>query len=46
LEVSVDEMEVENDILKYRIKELENALMPPLIFASLIAIVQPWKISE
>jgi hypothetical protein len=35
LEVSVDEMEVENAMLKERVKELEYALIPPPIFASL-----------
>jgi hypothetical protein len=39
----VDEMEDENVILKDRIKELENALMPPPIFSSPIATIQPWK---
>jgi hypothetical protein len=39
----VDEMENENSTLKDRIKELESALMPPPIFSSPIATMQPWK---
>jgi hypothetical protein len=46
LEVSVDEMEAENVMLKERVKELEYALMPPPIFASPIATIQPWKSSD
>jgi hypothetical protein len=41
--MSVDEMENENANLKERVKELENALMPPPIFSSPIATMQPWK---
>jgi hypothetical protein len=43
LKMSVDEMENENSTLKDRIKELESALMPPPIFSSPIATMQPWK---
>jgi hypothetical protein len=32
-----------NAQLKERIKELEIALIPPPIFASLIAFMKPWK---
>jgi hypothetical protein len=41
LKVLIDEMEVKNARLKERIKELECALMPPLIFSSPIATIQP-----
>jgi len=41
LEIFVDEMENENSTLKDRIKELESALMPPLIFVSPIATMEP-----
>jgi hypothetical protein len=41
LKVLVDEMEVENARLEERIKDLEYALMPPIIFASPIATIQP-----
>jgi hypothetical protein len=43
LEMSVDEMEAENSMLKERVKELEYTLMPPPIFASPIATIQPGK---
>jgi hypothetical protein len=43
LEVSVDEMEAKNARLKERIKELECALMPPPIFLSPIATIQPGR---
>jgi hypothetical protein len=41
--MSVEEMENKNPILKEIIKELESALMPPPIFSSPIATMQPWK---
>ena len=43
LNMSVEEMENKNPILKEIIKELESALMPPPIFSSPIATMQPWK---
>jgi hypothetical protein len=43
LKMLVGDMEYENSILKERIKELENTLIPPPIFASLIATDQPWR---
>jgi hypothetical protein len=46
LEVLVDEIEAENAMLNDTIKELEYALMPPSIFASLTATVKPWKIFD
>jgi len=46
LEMSVDEMEVENVVLKEMVKELEYALMSPHIFANPIATIQRGKSSE
>jgi hypothetical protein len=43
LNMSVGEMENENVILKERIRELENALMPPPIFSNPIATMHPWE---
>jgi len=43
LNMSDGEMENENSTLKERIKELEDALMPPPIFSSPITTIQPWK---
>jgi hypothetical protein len=41
LDISIDNMEVENERLKNKVRELENALMPPPIFARPLASVQP-----
>jgi hypothetical protein len=43
LEVLVDEMESENSMFNERVKELEYDLIPPPIFARLIATIQPKK---
>jgi hypothetical protein len=42
----VDEIENENANLKERVKELENALMTPPIFSSLIDTIHPWRSSD
>jgi hypothetical protein len=39
LEVSVDNVEVENARLKERVIELECALMPPPIFVSSLVVI-------
>ena len=41
LDVSIVNMEEENLILKERVKELEATLMPPLILATPVALLQP-----
>jgi hypothetical protein len=41
LDISIDDMEAENEILKNKVKELENVLMPPPNFAKPLAFVQP-----
>jgi hypothetical protein len=41
LDISIDDMEAENERLKNKVRELENALMPPPIFAKPLAFVQP-----
>jgi hypothetical protein len=41
LDVSIDDIEVENDTLRERIQELEFSLMPPPILATLVATFQP-----
>jgi len=46
LEMSVDEMEAENSMLKQRVKELECDLMSPPIVSSPITSIQPRKILD
>jgi hypothetical protein len=46
LEMSMDDMEAKNIMLKERVKELESTLMPPPIFSTLVSTVQPWKSSD
>jgi len=41
LDISIDEMEAENERLKNKVRELENALIPPPIFARPLVFVQP-----
>jgi hypothetical protein len=41
LDISIDDMEAENERLKNKFMELENVFMPPLIFAKPLAFVKP-----
>jgi hypothetical protein len=41
LNISIDDMEVENERIKNKVRKLENDLMPPLNFAKPLASVQP-----
>jgi hypothetical protein len=41
--MSIDEMENENITLKERIKDLENVLIPQVIFSNPITKMKPWK---
>jgi hypothetical protein len=46
LKFSIGDIENENAILKDRVRELENALMPPPLFSSPITTIQPLKTLE
>jgi hypothetical protein len=46
LKMSIGDIENENSILKDRVRELENALMPPPLFSSPIATIQPLRSLE
>jgi hypothetical protein len=43
LDISIDDMEYENAIIKERIQELELTLIPPPILVTPVATVQPHK---
>jgi hypothetical protein len=46
LKMSIGDIENENAILKDRVRELENSLMPPPLFSSPIATIQPLRTLE
>jgi len=43
LKYSIDEIEKENLILKERVKELENDVLPRLLFDNPIVIIRPLR---
>jgi hypothetical protein len=44
--MSTGDIENQNDILKDRVRELENVMMPPPLFSSPIATIQPLRSFE